>query len=86
MRDQKVKTSWYHKFIGGWTRAFGSDLMVLDSEILKKSPWISVEKVEKHLGLPSQVPEDSFVIGPRVINILLSKLNVLYEGILLHKS
>jgi hypothetical protein len=86
MRDQKVKTSWYHKFIGGWKRAFGSDLLILDSEVLKKTPWISVEQVEQHLGLPSQVSEDSFVVGPRVINILLSKLNVLNEGILLHKS
>lgn len=67
MRDQKVKTSWYHKFIGGWRRAFGSNLLVLDSEILKKSPWISVEKVEKHLDLPRQVSKNSFVVGPRVI-------------------
>jgi len=65
MRDQKVKTSWYHKFIGGWKRAFGSDILVLDAEVLKKSPWISVEKVEKHLGLPRQVSKDSFVVGPR---------------------
>ena len=66
MSDQKVKTSYYHKFIGGWMKSFGSDLLVLDSSELKKTPWISVEKVEKHLGLPSQVSKDSFVVGPRV--------------------
>ena len=66
-QDQKIKTSWYMKFIKKWKEVFGNDLLVLDADVLKKTPWESVIKVEKHLSLPSQVTKESFAVGPRVM-------------------
>ena len=69
-QDQKIKTSWYMKFIKKWKEVFGNDLLVLDAEVLKKTPWESVMKVEQHLSLPNQVTKESFVVGPRVMTRL----------------
>lgn len=65
MNDQKVKTSYYHKFIGSWKRRFGGQLLVLDSAELIKTPWVSIEKTEKHLNLQPQITKEDFVIGPK---------------------
>jgi hypothetical protein len=60
--SQPVKTSVYAHFYRRWLNNFpSSQLLLIDGNELKKTPWTSVQKVEDFLNLPSMVTEDDFI-------------------------
>lgn len=61
-----ITTSLYDEQYSKWTKKFSPDqLFIADGNELKSTPWITMNKIEKFLGLENEITQNDFVRGTR---------------------